>query len=121
VNAGSDTWNYQVSELAHAVAAEIPGTRVSINKDAPPDKRSYQVDFSLYRSLAPDHQPQVTLQESVRLIRDGLTAIGFKDPDFRNSQSIRLRVLDRHMNAGRLSADLRWQTPREEPDPARAA
>jgi nucleoside-diphosphate-sugar epimerase len=109
VNAGSDTWNYQVADLARAVAAEIPGTRVSINRDAPPDKRSYQVDFSLYRSLAPAHQPQVALQDSVRGIRDGLTAIGFSDLDFRNSQAIRLRVLDRHLSEGRLSADIRWQ------------
>jgi nucleoside-diphosphate-sugar epimerase len=108
INAGSDQWNYQVSELAHAVADAIPGTRVSINKDAPPDKRSYRVDFGLFRSLAPDHQPVMTLPESVRRIRDGLNAIGFSDPDYRKSERIRLQVLDRHMNAGRLSPDLRW-------------
>jgi nucleoside-diphosphate-sugar epimerase len=109
VNAGSNTWNYQVSDLAQAVADAIPGTRVSINKDAPPDKRSYRVDFELFRSLAPDHQPLMTLAESVGRIRDGLTAIGFADPDFRKSERIRLQVLDRHMSAGRLSSDLRWQ------------
>src|SRR4029453_18891013 len=40
VNAGSDTWNYQVHELAEAVARAVPGTEVSINRLAPPDKRS---------------------------------------------------------------------------------
>ncbi len=108
VNAGSQQWNYQVRDLAEAVAAEIPGTRVSINRDAPPDKRSYQVDFGLYRQLAPNHQPQVTLPETVRALRDGLQAIGFADPEFRTSERIRLQVLDRHMTSGRLSADLRW-------------
>jgi nucleoside-diphosphate-sugar epimerase len=121
VNAGSNTWNYQVADLARAVAAEIPGTRVSINKDAPPDKRSYQVDFSLYRSLAPAHQPQVALQDSVRGIRDGLTAIGFSDLNFRTSQAIRLRVLDRHLSEGRLSADIRWQRGPVVKVPSRAA
>lgn len=111
VNAGSGEWNYQVRDLAEAVAAEIPGTRISINRDAPPDKRSYQVDFSLYRSLAPNHQPRMTLPETVRMIRDGLTAIGFSDPDFRNSERIRLKVLDRHMSTGRLSNNLRWIDP----------
>src|SRR5205823_5365195 len=38
VNVGSDGWNHQVKDLAQAVAKEIPGTRVSINASAPPDK-----------------------------------------------------------------------------------
>lgn len=108
VNAGSDDWNVQVRDLAHAVAAGTPGTKVSINTDAPPDKRSYRVDFSLFRSLAPDHQPRVTLAESVGRLRDGLGAIGFADKDFRTSQQIRLKVLDRLMADGRLGEDLRW-------------
>jgi nucleoside-diphosphate-sugar epimerase len=108
VNAGSDDWNFQVRDLAEAVAAELPGIRISINHDAPPDKRSYRVDFSLFRALAPNHQPRMTLPESVRMIRDGLQAIGFGDRDFRDSQWIRLHVLDRHMSEGRLSSELRW-------------
>ena len=46
VNAGRDESNYQVSDLAEAVARQVPGTRVSINTSAPPDKRSYKVDFA---------------------------------------------------------------------------
>ena len=111
VNAGSDAWNVQVRDLAHAVASEIPGTRVSINTDAPPDKRSYRVDFSLFRKMAPDHQPRVTLTESVGALRDGLNAIGFADKDFRSSQQIRLKVLDRLMGDGLLRDDLRWARP----------
>ena len=49
VNIGSDQWNYQIAELAEAVANKISGTTVNINKDAPPDKRSYRVDFSLFK------------------------------------------------------------------------
>jgi nucleoside-diphosphate-sugar epimerase len=113
VNAGATEWNYQVRDLAAAVATEIPGTKISINRDAPPDKRSYQVDFSLYRSLAPHHQPRMTLPETVRTIRDGLRAIGFADPEFRNSEQIRLHVLNGHMASGRLSPSLRWSGVRE--------
>ena len=110
VNAGSDQWNYQVRELAEAVAAEVPGTAVSINTDAPPDRRSYRVDFALFRQLAPAHQPQVTLASSIRRLRAGLTEMGFADADFRNSRFMRLKVLDGHIGAGRLSTDLRWTT-----------
>ena len=109
INAGSDQWNYQVKDLAQAVAAAIPGTRVSINTDAPPDKRSYRVDFARYRELAPEHQPQVTLADSIRNLTDGLNAIGFDDPRFRESNYVRLQMLRTLIAEGRLSADLTWQ------------
>jgi nucleoside-diphosphate-sugar epimerase len=108
VNVGSEEWNYQVKELAHAVAQSIPDTTVSINKDAQPDNRSYKVDFSLFRTLAPDHQPQVTLAKSIDALKEGLLGMGFADPDFRTSRYIRLKVLEDHIAAGRLSPDLRW-------------
>jgi nucleoside-diphosphate-sugar epimerase len=108
VNAGADEWNHQVRDLADAVALEIPGTRVSVNPDAPPDRRSYRVDFSLFRTLAPRHQPRMTVPETVRGIRDGLLSIGFADQDFRNSDQIRLKVLDRFIRANRLASNLRW-------------
>ena len=108
VNAGSDEWNYQVRDLAAAVATAIPGTKVSINTDAPPDKRSYKVDFALFRNLAPNHVPQVTLAQSIERLRDGLVGMGFADKDFRNSQYMRLKTLERLMGSGRLAPDLRW-------------
>jgi len=61
LNAGSDNWNYQVKDLAEAVAVAVPGTAVSINTAAQPDGRSYKVDFGLFRKLAPDHQPRHSL------------------------------------------------------------
>lgn len=108
VNVGCDEWNYQVGELAEAVAAAIPGTTVSINTAAPPDKRSYKVDFSLFKRLAPGHIPQLTLAQSIERLREGLSGMGFADGDFRNSPYIRLKTLERHIAAGRLSSDLRW-------------
>jgi len=111
VNVGADEWNYQVRTLANAVAESIPGTKVSINESALPDKRSYRVDFSLYRRLAPTHQPQVTLEQSIRELKDGLTEMNFADRNFRSSQFMRLKVLERHIAEGRLGDDLRWKDP----------
>jgi nucleoside-diphosphate-sugar epimerase len=108
VNAGRDEGNHQVRDLAEAVARQTPGTKVSINKNAPPDKRSYKVDFALFRSLAPDHLPQVSLDQSIARLREGLIGMGFADKDFRNSPYMRLKTLERHMAAGRLAPDLRW-------------
>jgi nucleoside-diphosphate-sugar epimerase len=108
VNAGSQAWNYQVKDLAHAVAEAVPGTKVSINAAAPPDGRSYKVDFGLFRELAPDHQPRETLDSSIAALRDGLREAGFSDRNFRQSQLIRLKVLERHMEQKRLDEELRW-------------
>jgi nucleoside-diphosphate-sugar epimerase len=108
VNAGSENWNYQVRDLANAVRENIPGTTVSINNDAPSDKRSYSVDFSLYRQLAPDHQPVVTLQQTISELIKGLKGMEFKDKNFRQSRFMRLKMLESHMNEGRLDSNLRW-------------
>lgn len=109
VNTGTDSWNYQVKELAMAVAEVIPNTSVSINENAMPDKRSYKVDFSLFKQLAPSHQPQQTLNQAVCGIYEGLTKMNFSDSNFRNSDLMRLNVLTKLQASNRLNNDLFWQ------------
>ena len=108
VNVGSNEWNYQVKDLAKAVASAFDNVAVSTNKDAPPDKRSYQVDFSKYKKLAPAHVPQVGLTEAVRGLKDGLEKMHFHDPDFRKSQYMRLNVISQHRSENRLNDVLQW-------------
>jgi nucleoside-diphosphate-sugar epimerase len=120
VNAGSDEWNYQVKDLAHAVAKVIPGVEVSFNKDAQPDKRSYQVSFQLFRQLAPGHQPKVDILTAIRGLKQGLESMHFVDPNFRQSQFMRLKVLARLREEGILDDQLRWAYSNGQP-PARAA
>lgn len=109
VNVGSDEWNYQVRELAEAVARIIPGTRVSVNKDAQPDKRSYRVNFDLFKRIAPAHQPAVGLTDSILELKAGLESIGFKDGDFRNSRYMRLNILTELLKRGLLNDKLEWR------------
>ncbi|HEX8125104.1 MAG TPA: SDR family oxidoreductase [Allosphingosinicella sp.] len=109
VNVGIDEANYQVRDLAEAVARAIPGTDVSINKDAPVDSRSYRVDFGLYKRLAPEHQPQVSLAQSISRLIEGLGRMKFDDSAFRESSLMRLQVLNGHIAEGRLDRDLAWQ------------
>ncbi|WOH53670.1 NAD(P)-dependent oxidoreductase [Bradyrhizobium sp. sBnM-33] len=108
LNVGSNVWNYQVAQLAEAVAHEIPGTSVSMNPNAEPDRRSYQVDFSRFAELAPKHQPIATLPQTVQGLRDRLVEIGFADREFRNSDLVRLKTLERYVGTGQLTQDLRW-------------
>ena len=108
VNVGSSEWNYQVRDLAEAVAKAIPGTDISINKNAQPDKRSYKVNFDLFNKLAPNHRPQVDLVDSINELKNGLNALGFKDADFRDSLFMRLKVLTELQEKGLLNSKLQW-------------
>jgi UDP-glucose 4-epimerase len=108
VNAGSDDRNYQVKDLASAVAAKIPGTEICINTSAPVDSRSYRVDFGLFRLLAPNHQPLIDLDQSIRNLVSGLKRMNFKDVEFRSSDLMRLKVLQGHIDSHRLNTDLEW-------------
>lgn len=95
VNTGSNTWNYQVKELAVAVQQLFTDVTVSINENAQPDKRSYKVSFDLYEKLAPAHQPQVSLQDAVEDLKNGLLGIDFNDAHFRQSDLIRLKTIQK--------------------------
>lgn len=113
VNVGTNNWNYQVKDLAMAVHAVIPGTEISVNKDAQPDKRSYRVDFDLYKKLAPEHQPVSTLTDVIDELRMGLEAMRFQNSDFRNSSFMRLKVLKSLQDKKLLSNQLEWTFPKK--------
>ena len=108
VNVGANEWNYQVRDLAEAVARIIPGTEVSINKDAQPDKRSYRVNFDLFRSLAPKHQPLYDLDMTIQELKEGLEAMAFQEQNFRNTNFMRLKIIDSLRSQGLLDEQLRW-------------
>lgn len=108
VNVGSNEWNYQVKDLAYAVAEVIPGVEISINKNAAPDKRSYRVNFDYYKKLASNHQPQYDLINTIEELRDGMEAMGFDDEKFRNSNFMRLNMLNQLRKSGALNENLEW-------------
>jgi len=110
INAGKNSSNYQVKDIAAEVSKLIPKTKVSINKDALPDKRSYSVDFSLYEKLAPEFQPTITLAESISRLKNGFLKMKFYNSEFRESSYfMRLNALRDHIKNNRLGNDLRWK------------
>jgi nucleoside-diphosphate-sugar epimerase len=108
VNVGSNEWNYQVKDLAYAVAEVIPGVDISVNKNAAPDNRSYRVNFDYYKKLAPNHQPQYDLINTIEELRDGLEAMGFNDENFRDSNFMRLNMLTQLRKSELLNENLEW-------------
>jgi nucleoside-diphosphate-sugar epimerase len=108
VNIGSDDWNYQIKDLAQAVADLVPGTRLYINSNAAPDKRSYQVSFDLLRRVGPPGLIRWNLESAVHDLRTNLEEIGFSDSNFRDSRFVRLSELQRLRAQGLLDETLRW-------------
>jgi nucleoside-diphosphate-sugar epimerase len=107
VNTGSDDWNYRVKELAMKVQSLLPNTKVSVNENAQPDKRSYRVNFALFKKLAPNHQPQHDLERSIKDLLAGFKEIDFKTNNFRNSDFMRLNVISKLSANGIIDKDLR--------------
>lgn len=101
INTGSNIWNYQVKELAQAIHGILPETKVSINKDAQPDKRSYKVSFDLFEKMAAGHVPVYDLHQSIKDLVVGLNSIGFGDQNYRQSRLIRLFVVN-ELLAGKI-------------------
>lgn len=109
VNVGSDGWNYQVKDLAEAVANLVPDVKISINKNAQPDRRSYRVNFEKFSKLANEFLPIVDLESAVKDLRDGLMRMQFNNSEFRTGELIRLVTLRGLREGGQLTDELEWK------------
>ena len=108
LNTGSDDWNYQVKDLAFRVKDLIGNIDVSINPNAAFDNRSYRVDFGLFKSLAPEYTPRVSLDQAILELYSGVQKMKFQNSDFRNSHFIRLKTLNTLIEGNYLNNQLKW-------------
>ena len=106
-NVGRTDQNYQIREIAEAVAAVVPGCRVETAPDAGPDKRSYRVDFSRIGRVLPDFKPIWDVQQGARQLYDSFVATGFNLSDFEGPRYQRTAQIKTLMAAGVLGHDLR--------------
>jgi len=106
INTGSNSWNYQVRDLAYTINKILPETSVSINRDAQPDKRSYKVCFDLFEKLAIGYTPEFDLEQSIKDLVTGLNQLNFKDKNYRQSRLIRLFVVNELLSQNILNSNL---------------
>jgi nucleoside-diphosphate-sugar epimerase len=97
INIGSNSWNYQVKDLAVAVSKIMPSVEIIFNENAQPDKRSYKVDFSLFSKLAPEFTPIKTLEETILELKEGIEKHVSKFEDFRTGKLIRYNILNNYI------------------------
>ena len=108
VNVGSNEWNYQIKDLAVAVKDIIPEAEIEINEDAEPDKRSYKVDFNLFKSLAGELYPRKKVSESINELYDLIQKINLPLDGFRSTNYLRLNHLKNFQANGMLDDELKW-------------
>ena len=94
INVGSDQWNYQIKDLAEKTAEKILNCKLSINKNASPDKRSYKVDFSKFTNLANNYKCSVSLDDAIDDLLYGLKNCNDLSPNFRDTNYMRLNYLN---------------------------
>lgn len=109
LNVGFEDWNYRIKDLALAVSKQLKGIEVRVNQNAAPDKRSYRVDFSLYKTLCPSNHPSKRLNVTITELIENITSSGFKIDDFRKSHLIRLNTLNQLRSKNIIDESLHWR------------
>jgi nucleoside-diphosphate-sugar epimerase len=109
-NIGRTDANYQVKDIAQAVQAAFPASRLEITGETGGDPRSYRVDFSKALNGLPGFVPQWTLERGVAEVAGWLKAEGLKGHAFDSRLFIRLKQLQHAMDTGALDSRLRRTT-----------
>ena len=111
INIGSSTWNYQVKELAYSIKNILnENIKLKINKNAPPDKRSYKVSFDKFNNLAPSNMtPQINLKESVGRMVKALKPFRARLDRQNRAHMIRLNILKSLKQKNLVDENLFWQ------------
>ena len=107
VNVGSNNMNFKIIELAMNIKKKISDIDVNVNHEANDDKRSYQVDFSVFNNLAKNYLPKFDLDLTINDLIQNLVKIENLS-NFRESNFIRLNVLNNLVKNNKLNKKLEW-------------
>ena len=103
INIGSQEATLRVIDLAHEVASVCQRVDIRVGKSPMLDERSYKVDFAKFRKLAPNHQPQISVRQSILDLRNYL-----ESKTFFATAPRRLDHLLSLIEADLLDEELRW-------------
>ena len=108
VNIGSDNWNFRIIDLAKKISKIIKNVNIKIN-DGNVDKRSYRVDFSLFKKIAPKYQPSMKFNTAVRELEFFFKKQKSTLKNFRNSPKwSRLSRLNNLIKKKKINKKLYW-------------
>jgi len=105
-NIGRTDENYQIREIAKMVGERLPEAVLEIPDSSGLDTRSYRVDFSKVTSVLPGFQAEWDVPAGINELALAFEASGLSESDF--DRYTRLKELERRMELGELTKDLRW-------------
>jgi nucleoside-diphosphate-sugar epimerase len=106
-NVGRSDQNYQIIDIAEAVAKVVPGCRVEFAPGAGPDKRSYRVNFDKIAKALPDFQPRWDVHQGAHQLYHSFITTGLTSDNFDGSRYQRTAHIKELMANGVLDSDLR--------------
>ncbi|WP_322766926.1 SDR family oxidoreductase [Frankia sp. Cr1] len=106
-NVGSSTQNYQIKEIADAVASVFTGCRLSFGANGG-DTRSYRVDFDKINDALPGFSCDWDAPLGVRQLHDVFARIQLAGETFTGRGHIRIKQLQYLIDTGQVDDDLFW-------------
>ncbi|MEL6102168.1 MAG: NAD-dependent epimerase/dehydratase family protein [Pseudomonadota bacterium] len=105
-NVGVTDHNYQIKEIAEAVAYVVPNCTVDFADGAGPDKRSYRVNCDKIRRVLPAFQPFWTPETGAEEIYKACVDGGLTLQEFEGPRYQRIGHLRELIDSGTLAGDL---------------
>lgn len=107
-NAGMDSENLQVREIASTVEAIIPQSKVEIAKGATKDPRSYKVSFAKISKLK-SFRPKWSVRKGVEELRQAFEANHLTFEIFQAAEYHNVRKIQELISAGKFDDTLRFR------------
>lgn len=107
VNVGKNSMNFSIKQIALRVKKYHKDALVEFGAKSP-DKRSYKVDFSLYKKIAKGYQPVYDLDKSILEITKCLKKIGIPKLKKNYNNYFRLNILKKLKKQKKISKNLNW-------------
>jgi len=105
-NVGRPDCNYQVSQIAEAVARTVPGAKLEITGETGGDPRSYRVDFTKATTRLPGFDPQWTLEKGCEELDAWMKAHKVDEGDMTSRLYVRLKQLRHLVDTGQVDGRL---------------
>jgi len=107
LNIGSANWNFKIIDLAKLVSKVLGNIPLKYSNRAFDDPRSYKVDFSLFKKLAPNFQPQVKIDDCIKKLHSMIEK-NIPIKDYNSEKLIRLSYLKKLIYEKKINKNLTW-------------
>ena len=108
LNVGREQDNFQIRDIAEAVAKVVPNCRVTYAEGASADNRNYNVSFARINERLPEFQPQWDVVKGIRQLYAAFQRHGLTYEQFAGREFTRLKQLQHLLACEALRGDLMW-------------